>query len=86
MLRTQIQLTEEQAGSIKALAAKRGVSIAEVIRQAIDDALRSPSGHSEDQIRRAKAFTAPFGSGVPDLGTEHDRYLAEAYAGTGPSK
>lgn len=37
MIRTQIQLTEEQARALKALAAARHVSVAELIRQSVDD-------------------------------------------------
>ena len=41
MIRTQIQLTEAQAEKAKRLAAERGVSMAEVIRELID---REPEG------------------------------------------
>ncbi|MGH2555074.1 MAG: ribbon-helix-helix protein, CopG family, partial [Actinomycetota bacterium] len=33
MIRTQVQLTEEQARQLKRVAAERGVSLAEIIRQ-----------------------------------------------------
>jgi len=36
MVRTQIQLTEEQARALKEIAAARGESMAEVIRRAVD--------------------------------------------------
>ena len=35
MVRTQIQLTEEQAEGLKRLAAERGVSMAELVRQSV---------------------------------------------------
>ncbi len=38
MVRTQIQLTEEQAIKVKKIAARRGVSMAEVIRDAVEGA------------------------------------------------
>ena len=41
MIRTQIQLSEKQAKALKSLAAGRNVSVAELIRQAVDEALRA---------------------------------------------
>jgi hypothetical protein len=43
MKRTQIQLTEEQSKALKALAAERRISVAELIRQAAKDLLRQSS-------------------------------------------
>ena len=44
MVRTQIQLTDDQAKTVKKLAMTRGVSMAEFIRQAVEgvDSLESP--------------------------------------------
>ena len=39
MVRTQIQLTERQARLVRDAARRKGVSIAELIRRALDDAL-----------------------------------------------
>ena len=36
MVRTQIQLTDEQTGLVKRIAAERHVSMAKVIREALD--------------------------------------------------
>lgn len=36
VIRTQIQLTEQQAQPLQALAKRRGVSMAELIRQGVD--------------------------------------------------
>ncbi len=36
MIRTQIQLSEEQARTLKKLAAKEGKSVAELIRASVD--------------------------------------------------
>ena len=41
MVRTQIQLTEEQAALVKQIAAERQVSMANVIREALDRSLQS---------------------------------------------
>lgn len=85
MIRTQIQLTEEQARAVRALAEKSGVSMAEVIRRAVDQALLSPLVSDEERRRRALAWAGRSRSGLPDLGLEHDRYLDEAYADWDPA-
>ena len=80
MIRTQIQLTEEQARRLKALAAERGTSVAELIRQGVDDLLRRAGGPDMEEIRRrAIAVAGRFRSGHSDISTNHDEYLAEAY-------
>ena len=45
MVRTQIQLTKQQSATLRKLAASRGVSAAELIRQGVDLYLRQ-SGHN----------------------------------------
>ena len=80
MVRTQIQLTEEQARRLKAVAGARGVSMAELIRQSVDSFVRTTGGiDPAERRKRAMAIAGRFRSGVADLGRNHDRYLDEAY-------
>ncbi len=80
MIRTQIQLTEAQARALKRIAAERGVSVAELIRQSLDHFLQAArAGDSEERRRRALAAAGRFRSGLRDLAAEHDRYLEDAY-------
>jgi hypothetical protein len=44
MVRTQIQLTEEQTAALKALSSSRDVSMAELIRASLDDFIERESG------------------------------------------
>jgi len=82
MVRTQIQLSEDQVQTLKELAAERDASLAELIRQAIDSWLEAEGVLSkEERKRRAKAAVGQFRSGLPDLSENHDKYLAEAYEG-----
>jgi predicted DNA-binding protein len=81
MVRTQIQLTEEQSRTLKSLAAQRGVPVAELIRQSVDRLLRSSIGLDEgERHRRAIAAAGKFRSGQSDVSINHDLYLTKAYA------
>jgi hypothetical protein len=80
MIRTQIQLTEEQADKAKRLAAERGVSMAEVIRQLLD---ATPERDDRaERFARALAAVERGGfrdrEGKTDVSLHHDEYLAEA--------
>lgn len=80
MFRTQIQLTDEQAAQLRMLAAKRKVSRAQLIREAVESWLNTHHGASlEERKRRAQAAVGRFASGRRDVSEEHDRYLDEAY-------
>jgi len=76
MVRTQIQLTEEQAAALHRLAHQRGVSMAALLREAADLIIASPSAE-----RRARAMRAvgAFASGHHDVSRDHDSHLADAY-------
>lgn len=79
MIRTQIQLTAEQADDLRRLAAARGVSMAAVIREAVDAHLAREQGPSwEERVERALAAIGVCDSGLGDLSERHDDYLAEA--------
>ena len=81
MVRTQIQLTERQARELRGMAAKEGVSMAEIIRRAVDAKIheRVPDVSWEERVRRATAAMGKFHSGLKDVSRRHDHYLVEAY-------
>lgn len=83
MVRTQIQLEDQQAQTLKALAHERGCSMAELIRQSVDNYIASSIGPTTNEERKRRAIEAAglFHSGKPDLGTNHDLYLDEAFQG-----
>lgn len=83
MIRTQVQLTNEQVGKLKELAITYDVSMAELIRRSINDflAARRPID-TEERKRRALAAIGRFRSGLSDVSANHDRYLADIYAST----
>ena len=78
MVRTQIQLTEEQVSALRRAAAQQNRSFAEMIRVSVDCYLKHESGRAS-RYRRAAAVAGRFNSGLADISTDHDRYLAEAF-------
>lgn len=82
MVRTQIQLTEEQAEEVKRIARAQHMSVAEIIRQAVNNVIRSGVGvaaGAEDRRKRALNAVGKFSSGKRDISRRHDRYLSEAF-------
>lgn len=81
MVRTQIQLMEEQAKTLKKLAMTRHLSVAELIRQAVDNMIKTGAVMDiEERRKRALEAAGRFSSGLHDLSTEHDKYLEEAFS------
>lgn len=79
MIRTQVQLTDSQAEALRRRAQQEDVSIAELVRRAIDAFTRTgPPGARELRIRARRA-AGRFASGVRDTSGRHDEALAEAY-------
>jgi len=80
MIRTQVQLTDDQFRSLKRLAADRGVSVAELIRQGVQLFIRGAGViDSKERWQRALSAAGRFQSNRSDISAQHDRYLEEAY-------
>ena len=77
MIRTQIQLTKAQAAAIKRLSEQRSVSMAQTVRQAIEQLTeQSLDSSRHDRRERALAVIGRFRSGDADLSANHDAYCA----------
>ncbi len=80
MVRTQTQLTEEQANKLKQIASIKGVSMAELIRKGVAQLLRPfVTVDPDEQKRRAMSTAGRFRSGCSDLSTKQGKHLSEAY-------
>ncbi len=81
MVRTQIQLTEQQIRKLRARARERGLSLAEVIRRCVDSALSNEVHDRAKLYERAGRIIGcfPDKKGATDLAREHDRYLEKAF-------
>lgn len=77
MIRTQVQFTEEQARRLRRKAAESGISVAALVRKAVDREVAD----GDQEVRWAHALRAvgSFHSGTGDIAEDHDRYLDEAY-------
>ena len=82
MVRTQIQLTEEQHRQLKRWAAKLGISFAEAVRRCVSERVAaelSTSGRKA-MVRDALAVLGKYEDpeGLTNIAANHDRHLAEA--------
>lgn len=81
MVRTQIQLTEEQVKGLRKIAVSRHLSVAELIRQSVDTILRTTTvANSEERQKRAMKIVGRFRSGKSDISRRHDKYLGETFS------
>ena len=81
MIRTQIQLTETQMRTLKSLSIIRGVSMAELIRNSIDEFVQNVGVVDDaEQRRRALQASGHYSSGRSDITASHDEYLEEAFS------
>jgi len=81
MHRTQVQLTDKQIESVRAIAAKKEVSMAEIIRMSVDSFIQKEASKRRlQQKKRALSAVGKFQSGLNDLAQNHDKYLAEDMA------
>lgn len=80
MVRTQIQLTEEQSRRLRALARREGISVAELVRRSVDDLLARRRAEPQDLYARAGELVGAVGdpAGPRDWAREHDRYFDES--------
>jgi predicted transcriptional regulator len=79
MVRTHIRLSEDEVEAVRRLARERSMSMAAVIREAVDQYLRRESGASLDERwQRSLAAVGGLHSGGANLSATHDDAFAEA--------
>jgi hypothetical protein len=80
MVRTQIQLTDEQASRLKEMAHESNESMAGIIRKALDGfLLKQQPPNRRALYRQALGIIGKYKAGVHDVSIEHDRYLEEEF-------
>ncbi len=81
MVRTQIQLTEEQARRVRGIAQQEGVSMAEIIRRWVDRGIQEQRPGRAELWEKALAVAGRFedSTGTADVAERHDDYLEGIY-------
>ncbi len=74
MIRTQIQLTESQAKSLREISNKKGMSVAELIRQSVENFLENNKMNPDRVLRQKAKEVAGRFRGSHDLSINHDKY------------
>lgn len=78
MVRTQIQIEEDQIEWLRAEARDRGVSVSQLIREGVALFRAHEERFPEDKKKRALSAVGRFSSNLSDVSGRHDDYLAEA--------
>jgi len=76
MIRTQVSLTEEQMARLRREARRRGVSLAAVVRDAVDRAVPDEDVARIDRLERALRAAGSVASGTGDVAVRHDDVLS----------
>lgn len=75
MIRTQVSLTEEQMRRLRREARRRHVSMAAVIRDAVDRAVPDEDRLRHDRIEALLSAAGSAASGTGTVAREHDEVL-----------
>ena len=81
MVRTQVQIDEDQIIWLKIKAKDRGVSVSQLIREGIDLYRIREDRLPDEKKNRALSAVGRFSSGLSDISAQHDEYLAKGHAG-----
>lgn len=90
MIRTMVQLTEEQLNALKELAKARNVSVASLVRESVEQYVTTATQETEREEKRLQAleFIRKIKNGEiqshdiegkTDVSVNHDKYLEEIY-------
>ena len=83
MVRTQIQVSEEQHRRLTRHAQRLGISLAEAVRRCVDAQLVQDEtlASRDEQVRAALAICGKYRAprGATRVAQEHDRHLDEVY-------
>lgn len=75
MIRTQIQLEQSQFEVLRGEAAKRNISVAGLVREALAGYLKSPR---KEALRKLSSLRPAFRPIAMEEVSDHDRWYAEA--------
>lgn len=76
MIRTQISLTEEQMRRLRREARRQHVSLAAIIREAVDRVVPDEDAQRRERVEALLAAAGSAASGSGSVAREHDEALA----------
>ncbi len=76
MIRTQISLTEDQMRRLRREARRRHVSLASIVREAVDRVVPDDDTRRRDRIASLLAAAGSVASGTGTVARDHDEVLA----------
>jgi uncharacterized protein YigA (DUF484 family) len=76
VIRTQVSLTEEQMRRLRREAHRRNVSLASIVRHAVDQVVPDEDASRSQQIDALLEVAGSAASGSGDVAREHDEVLA----------
>lgn len=79
VIRTQISFEPEQFDQMQTRARESGISMAALVREAVDEKLARSDAERERIKRRALSVIGTFHGNGEDVSEDHDRYLDEVY-------
>ena len=79
MVRTQIQLNEEQVRMLKEISLSNREFIAALIRKAVDQFLITGTPDRSVLYRQARSVVGKYKTADSDISVKHDHYLEEAF-------
>ena len=79
LIRTQVQIEEEQIKWLRAKAHEKGISVSQLIREGIVLYRTLEERIPDGKKTRALTAIGRFSSGKSDVALRHDDYLADAY-------
>ena len=83
MIRTQIQLTEEQHRWLKRWAQDRGISLSEAVRRCVAELLAAETAEKQhaDRVREAMSVVGKYADpeGLSRVAKDHDTFLTDTY-------
>jgi hypothetical protein len=81
LIRTQVQIEEDQIKWLRAKAMEKGVSVSQLIREGVALYRTQEEQIPDDKKKRALTAVGRFSSDASDVSVRHDDYLADAIRG-----
>jgi hypothetical protein len=81
MVRTQVQIQEDQINWLRSKARDKGVSVSQLIREGIDLYRSQEESLPREKMEKALAAVERFSSGLSNISARHDEYLSDAFKG-----